>query len=79
MFAMLCADVRTSKHFPPAKEKKNFVGWATVFGIQNKVMTLSNVVVVVVKKKIFCCKIEKCVNFERLGLYVDLERDKQNG
>ena len=50
---LLCADVRTSKHFPPAKkENKNFVvGWATVFGIQNKVRTLSNVVVVVVK---FC-------------------------
>ena len=50
MFAMLCADVRTSKHFPPARKenKKNFVvGRATVFGIQNKVRTLSNVVVVV--------------------------------
>ena len=47
---LLWADVRTSKHFPPAKEKKKFVvGWATVFGIQNKVRTLSNVVVVVVK------------------------------
>ena len=76
---LLCADVRTSKHFPPArKENKKFCG-----GLGNCVWDSKQGENIVkcccCGRKILCCKIEKCVNFERVGLYVDLEREKQKG